>query len=110
MSKEAIKEDIQSYLSHPSVKALSANFFEKKYPEVNVQSIFDEMVADGEVGLRVTYECTNCLQKEPRMYNMEILDETLIYFMCLQCGSEYEGDECIDVDEVIYYCKPKEEE
>ena len=110
MSKEAIKEDIQKHLSLQNVKAVSADFFKKKYPEEDVQSVLDEMVADGKVGLRVTYECANCLQRDPRMYTMEIWDETLIYFMCLQCGSEYESDECMDVDEVIYYCKPKEEE
>ena len=105
MSKEAIKEDIQKHLSLQNVKAVSADFFKKKYPEEDVQSVLDEMVADGKVGLRVTYECANCLQRDPRMYTMEIWDETLIYFMCLQCGSEYESDECMDVDEVIYYCK-----
>lgn len=110
MNKEAIKEDIQKYLNLQNVKAVSADFFKKKYPEGDVQSVLDEMVADGKVGLRVTYECANCLQRDPRMYTMEIWDETLIYFMCLQCGSEYESDECMDVDEVTYYCKPKEEE
>lgn len=103
MSKEAIKEDIQNYLSHQNVKAISANFFKKKYPEEDVQSIFDEMVANGEVGLRVTYQCANCLQRNPRMYTTEIWDEDLIYFMCLQCGSEYENDECAHIDEINSY-------
>lgn len=103
MSKETIKEDIQKYLSHQNVKALSANFFEKKYPEVDIQSIFDEMVKDGEIGVRTTYQCANCLQRDPRMYVTEIWDEELIYFMCLQCGSEYENEECVHIDEITYY-------
>lgn len=110
MSKEEIKKTIETYIHSTGVKAVSPNFFKKKYPEEDVQSVLDEMVADGEVGLRVTYECANCSQRDPRMYTAEIWDETLIYFMCLQCGSEYESDECIYIDEVIYYCKPKEEE
>lgn len=41
MLKEEIKKTIETYIHSTRVKAVSPNFFKKKFPEEDVQSVLD---------------------------------------------------------------------